>query len=57
MKIFVAFEDSSEIKVVASFSCAQEIEAWHYQGVIEDSDDRWKDYMELFSDGNPLIPV
>lgn len=49
MEVFVAFGDLTEQKIVASFSCAQDSEAWPYQGLVNEEDWRWLSYTQQFN--------
>ncbi|HDR9497030.1 TPA: hypothetical protein QDC06_000215 [Burkholderia cepacia] len=49
--MFVAFKDASEAKIIASFSCAQDVNVWPYQGTVLTTDSRWTAYSALFPSG------
>lgn len=51
MKINVAFSDESETTVIASFGCAQDIEVWPHQGLVDETDSRWISYAAQFPSG------
>lgn len=48
MKISVAFSDESETTIIASFGCAQDIEVWPHQGLVDETDSRWESYASQF---------
>ncbi|WP_244807994.1 hypothetical protein [Caballeronia zhejiangensis] len=48
MEFFVAFEDSTETVVIASFGCAQDPAVWPYQGTVSNIDERWTSYASSF---------
>lgn len=56
MSIIVAFSDADEATIIASFASEQDVESWPHQGLVEESDDRWKSYSALFSEGTNLLP-
>lgn len=49
MKIYVAFESEFEKIIVASFGCEQDSAVWLHQGVVEESDVRWRSFISPFS--------
>lgn len=49
MDIYVAFSDSEEKEVIASFSSTQNQYDWPHQGTVVDSDQRWIDYIGKFN--------
>jgi len=51
MNINVAFSDADESRVVASFTSEEpNTDSWPYQGVVENTDPRWVEYMSAFPD-------
>lgn len=55
MSIIVAFSGPDEETIIASFASEQDVESWPHQGVVDDSDDRWKGYAALFYEGVGLL--
>lgn len=56
MSVIVAFSDADEVTIIASFASEQDVESWPHQGLVDESDDRWKSYSALFSEGTNLLP-
>ncbi|OWS76287.1 hypothetical protein CBW22_07440 [Pantoea sp. VS1] len=44
MDIYVQFSDEKQTLIVSIFSCAQDPEIWPNQGIVDESDPRYKDY-------------
>lgn len=58
--MFVQFEDSNNLRIIACFSCAQDADGYPNQGIVEESDDRYKSYCgelpESMRPSNQTIP-